>query len=210
MTQKFTAGALLIAVASALTLLRAQEIVVPDTSTLVRMTARFAPTEIGADLSKLSAADRRVARQAGRGGEDRRRVVPPAGVVGQRGDAARPGARRFARRPRAAALFPDQQGAVVAARSQPAVRPRRAAEAGGRQLLSGRRDESGTRTLDAVAVRGRTDACHRVLHGDSPRRRRASRSCPTASSTRTSWRAAGVPAARSGGARRPIPRSRTF
>jgi hypothetical protein len=60
MTQKFTAGVLLISVASALTLLRAQEIVVPDTSTLVRMTARFAPTEIGADLSKLSVADRRV------------------------------------------------------------------------------------------------------------------------------------------------------
>src|SRR5215813_4393320 len=60
MTQKFTASALLIAAASALTLLRAQEIVVPDTPTLVRMTARFAPTEIGADLSKLSVADRRV------------------------------------------------------------------------------------------------------------------------------------------------------
>ena len=60
MTQKFTAGALLIAVGSAFTWLRAQEIVVPDTSTLVRMTARFAPTEIGADLSKLSVADRRV------------------------------------------------------------------------------------------------------------------------------------------------------
>jgi Peptidase family M49 len=60
MTQKFTASALLIAVATAFTLLRAQEIVVLDTSTLVRMTARFAPTEIGADLSKLSVADRRV------------------------------------------------------------------------------------------------------------------------------------------------------
>ena len=60
MTQKFTAGALLIAAASALTLLRAQEIVAPDTSALLRMTARFAPTEIGADLSKLSVADRRV------------------------------------------------------------------------------------------------------------------------------------------------------
>src|SRR5207244_9500190 len=60
MTQKFTAGTLLIAAASALTSLRAQEIVVPDTSTLLRMTARFAPTEIGADLSKLSVADRRV------------------------------------------------------------------------------------------------------------------------------------------------------
>ena len=60
MTQKFTAGALLIAAACALTLLRAQEIVAPDTSKLLRMTARFAPTEIGADLSKLSVADRRV------------------------------------------------------------------------------------------------------------------------------------------------------
>jgi hypothetical protein len=59
MTQKFTAGVLLIAAAGALTLLHAQEIVVPDTSKLLRMTARFAPTEIGADLSKLSVADRR-------------------------------------------------------------------------------------------------------------------------------------------------------
>src|SRR4029450_3984212 len=32
----------------------------PDVSTLQTMTARFAPTDIGADLSKLSAADRRV------------------------------------------------------------------------------------------------------------------------------------------------------
>jgi Peptidase family M49 len=32
----------------------------PDASTLQTMTARFAPTDIGADLSKLSAADRRV------------------------------------------------------------------------------------------------------------------------------------------------------
>jgi len=39
---------------------RAQEARVPDTQTLQRMTARFAPTEITADLSKLSDADRRV------------------------------------------------------------------------------------------------------------------------------------------------------
>jgi len=60
MTQNFTRSALLAAVAAAGTLLYAQERSVPDLATLQRMTARFAPTEIGADLSKLSAADRRV------------------------------------------------------------------------------------------------------------------------------------------------------
>jgi peptidase M49-like protein len=43
-----------------LMMLRAQEAPVPDTTKLQAMTARFAPTEIGADLSKLSAADRQV------------------------------------------------------------------------------------------------------------------------------------------------------
>ena len=39
---------------------RAQEARVPDLQTLQQMTARFAPTDISADLSKLSDADRRV------------------------------------------------------------------------------------------------------------------------------------------------------
>jgi hypothetical protein len=46
--------------AAALTVTRAQEKPVPDVQTLQRMTARFAPTEITADLSKLSNADRQV------------------------------------------------------------------------------------------------------------------------------------------------------
>jgi hypothetical protein len=37
-----------------------QETTVPDTATLQQMTARFAPTDIGADLSRLSDVDRRV------------------------------------------------------------------------------------------------------------------------------------------------------
>jgi Peptidase family M49 len=40
--------------------LRAQEAAVPDRARLQQMTARFAPTDIGADVSKLSDADRRV------------------------------------------------------------------------------------------------------------------------------------------------------
>jgi len=38
----------------------AQESTVPDTATLQKMAARFAPTDIGADLSKMSEGDRRV------------------------------------------------------------------------------------------------------------------------------------------------------
>src|SRR5215212_7254655 len=41
-------------------LVRAQEARVPDTQTLQQMAARFAPTDITADLSKMSAADRGV------------------------------------------------------------------------------------------------------------------------------------------------------
>ena len=41
-------------------LIALQESSVPDTQKLQTMAARFAPTEIGADLSKLSDADRRV------------------------------------------------------------------------------------------------------------------------------------------------------
>jgi Peptidase family M49 len=51
---------MLIAGAVAVALVVAQEVAVPDTESLLRMTARFSPTEIGADLSKLSAPDRRV------------------------------------------------------------------------------------------------------------------------------------------------------
>src|SRR6185436_5587035 len=41
-------------------LLALQEAQVPDAQTLQQMAARFAPTDISADLSKLSDADRRV------------------------------------------------------------------------------------------------------------------------------------------------------
>src|SRR3954470_14042188 len=46
--------------ACAAVFVRAQEARVPDTETLQQMAARFAPTEISADLSKLSDVDRRV------------------------------------------------------------------------------------------------------------------------------------------------------
>ena len=58
--QTISAAAAVLACAATITLVRAQETHVPDVLTLQAMTARFAPTDIGADLSKLSAAERRV------------------------------------------------------------------------------------------------------------------------------------------------------
>ena len=54
-----TAGVGLLVCAAAV-FVRAQEAAVPDTQRLQQMAARFAPTDISADLSKLSDADRRV------------------------------------------------------------------------------------------------------------------------------------------------------
>src|SRR5262249_49112975 len=61
MTSKLRAGALLLILSASVGAIgRAQGVAVPDPQKLQQMTARFAPTEIGADLSKLSDADRRV------------------------------------------------------------------------------------------------------------------------------------------------------
>jgi hypothetical protein len=57
----FTRAAALLAMVTTLALLvRAQETGVPDVQKLQQMTARFAPTDIVADVSKLSASDRQV------------------------------------------------------------------------------------------------------------------------------------------------------
>jgi hypothetical protein len=53
-------GVLLFACAIAAAIPRAQEAPVPDTARLQQMAARFAPTDIGADVSKLADADRKV------------------------------------------------------------------------------------------------------------------------------------------------------
>jgi hypothetical protein len=55
-----TRGVGLVVMCAAAVLVRAQEAHVPDTQTLQQMAARFAPTAINADLSKLSEDDRRV------------------------------------------------------------------------------------------------------------------------------------------------------
>ncbi len=163
------AGALFVAAAATATAITAQEPRMPATAELQRMAARFAPTDITADVSRLSPNDRRVLGEAGRGVEDHRCVVSAAGLVGQRRDAARSGAATNARRSRAAALLPDQQGTVGSPRSLPdrSCRARRRSRKARTSIR--RRDEGGARTLDAGVVRSGARAGHRVLHGDSTR-----------------------------------------
>jgi len=60
MTPHARAAAILVVIASCGALLGAQGTAVPDTQKLQQMAARFAPTDISADLSKRSDADRRV------------------------------------------------------------------------------------------------------------------------------------------------------
>ena len=97
-------------------------------------------------------------------------------------------ARNVAARPRAAALLPDQQGPVVAARSQPAVRPRRARRSPTQaNFYPADATQGGGRGWIQSLPRPTADARDRVLHDDPPRRRTASSSpCPTASNTRAS------------------------
>ena len=76
------------------------------------------------------------------------------------------------RRRRYAALLPDQQGPMVAPRSQQALRPRRTRQAGIRQLLSGWRHQRRSAEVAGLAVGKRQDRRHRVLHDHSPRPRR--------------------------------------
>src|SRR5262245_26984482 len=60
---RFTTTCVLVGVAAALAAGvsgMAQESTVPDTQKLERMAARFAPTDIGADVAKMSEADRKV------------------------------------------------------------------------------------------------------------------------------------------------------
>ena len=154
------------------------------------MTARFAPVDLTADVSRLPDERAPGAGEAGRGREGLRRAVPAPGLGGQRGDAPRPGARRLAARPRAAALLPDQQGAVVAPRSRTSrsfpgapTKPEQA------QLLSGGRDQGGGRGVDQDAAAARSA---RAPPGSSPRSAAdptaSSSPCRTASSTRASSR----------------------
>jgi hypothetical protein len=60
MSLRALAVAVAVTVSTIAIAVRAQERTVPDTARLQQMAARFAPTDIGADLSKLSAADKRV------------------------------------------------------------------------------------------------------------------------------------------------------
>ena len=93
------------------------------------MTARFAPVDLTADVSTLPANERQALAKLVEAAQGVRRALPATGVGRQRVDAVDARTRPVRPRPRPAALLSPQQGPVVAARSQRAVRARCAAEA---------------------------------------------------------------------------------
>ena len=140
-------------------------------SPLRTMTARFAPVDIGADIAALPDNERQALarlveaarimdglflRQVWSGNEAMLETLARQAVTApERG-----------RRP---ALLPDQQGPLVAPRSQLAVHSRRAGQARVRQLLPGGRHQGRDPEMDRFAERQRQSRGDRILH-DHPAR----------------------------------------
>jgi hypothetical protein len=163
------AAALIAGCALGVSLVRAQPTSVPDAAKLAGMAARFAPTDIGADLSKLSTADRRVLAKL----IEASKIIDAlflrqvwAGNDAMLLDLVHDDT---ASGPRPAALLPDQQRPMVAPRSQRALRAEGAGEARRSQLLPGWRVKGRCRTMDPDAPGGGPYARHELLHRDPPR-----------------------------------------
>ena len=160
---------------------------VPETAKLQKMTARFAPTEIRADLSKLSAADRQVLAKLVQASK----IIDAlflrqvwAGNDAMLLDLARD--QTAEGRARLHYFLINKGPWSRLDHNQPFV-ARRAAQTGRRELLSRGRDEG--RARDAGSSRCRRPSA-RAPPASSPwfaaRRTAASRWCPTTSSIRTS------------------------
>ena len=113
-----------------------------------RRSARFAPTDLTADITALPPNEREALAHMVRAAQVMDALFLEQVWAGNEAHALQPDQGRVAARQGAAARLPGQQGAVVAARSQRVVRARRAGEAGVRQLLSRRRDQGGSREVD--------------------------------------------------------------
>ena len=142
------------------------------------MTARFAPADIGADISALPAGERQaLARlvEAARLMDSLflRQVWAGNDALLQqlgRDVVSRPPGPERDRRRGAAALLPDQQGPVVTARSQPQPSsPGVPAKPEAANFYPGGRDQGGSPEVARRAVRRRQGAGHRLLHDDPPR-----------------------------------------
>ena len=146
----------------------------------------------------LGAAGERAARarQDGRGGADHGPAVPAAGLGRQRADAARaraPTRRRSGRRGCTRSCRTRGRG-CASTTNEPFVAGRRPTSRAAGQLLSRRRDQGRDRGVDEDAARRPSARAPTGFFTDDPprARRQVHASCPTASSTRASWRAAAL------------------
>ncbi len=167
------------------------------------MSARFAPTEIGADVSKLSAVDRRVLAKLIEASKIIDALFLRQVWVDNESMLLNLVRDETSGRARAAALLPDQQRSLVADRWEPDLRAWGARQARRCEFLSVRRIEGGARALDAVAAGERPDAGDRILHARQAERRRRLRAGAVQRRIPERARPRGGPSARSGGRRPP-------
>ena len=161
----------------------------PDTQTLQRMTARFAPTEISADLSKLSDADRRVLAKL----VEASKIIDAlflrqvwAGNDAMLLDLARDQSPEG--RARLHYFLINKGPWSRLDHNQPFV-PGAPAKPAGANFYPDGASKAELEQLDPVAARSRARARDRLLHRHPPRAAARSRWCRTTSSIRASWRA---------------------
>ena len=111
----------------------------PAVAALDTQAARFAPTELSADIAGLPEPERQALAHMIRAAQVMDALFLRQVWAGNESMLYGPAAGPEPDRPGPLGLLPDQQGAVVAARSQHGVRARRAREAAGGQLLRRRR-----------------------------------------------------------------------
>ncbi len=155
----------------------AQPAEVPDVQTndlqrLESMIRRYAPVDLTADVAALPENERKALAK----------IVEAAKVFdalflrqvweGNETMALDLVQRSVASRAGSPALLPDQQGTVVAPRSQRAVHPGGAEEAGAGQLLSRGRHQGGGRGMGHLPPRRGATPCNGFLHDDPPGARR--------------------------------------
>ena len=161
---------------------------IPDAAELARMTARFAPVDIGADITDAPGQRAPGAGQARRGRSRARRHLPAPGVGRQFTAADGPRRRRHAARAGPPALLHDQQGPVVESRSQRALHSRRAGQAA---PGAGSTPPAPRKPTSTPGSRRSTRANAAPPPASSPPSAATSgarsRPCPTASNTSRNW-----------------------
>ena len=191
MAYKRLAVALVVVVLGGMVVGEAQKQELPDAAKLQAMTMRFAPVDIGADISALAPNERQALAKLVQAGRIMDALFLRQVWAGNEALLLRRAERQDAPRTGAAACLPPEQRPVVTAGPQPAVPARRARQAG-RRAISIRPAQ---RKAEVEAWMAKLPEAQQPARPASSRpsaavRTASSGRCRTAWNTRPSWRRA--------------------